>query len=158
MEEFLEALPTITALVVRNRNITAEMMQVATKLKLIARAGSGLDNIDVIAANELGIICIHAAGANADAVGEHAVGMLLSLLHTINKADKEVRQGHWDREGNRGLELGGKTVGIIGYGHTGMALAKRLAGFDVKILAYDKYKIGFGNASVLEASMEEIVA
>lgn len=158
MEELMEALPNSIGLVVRNRNITSEMLKTATKLKLIARAGSGLENIDIAAAENLGIKFIHAAGANANTVGEHAVGMLLSLLHKINKSDSEVKQGKWDREGNRGIELGGKTIGIVGYGHTGMAVAKKLKGFDVKILAYDKYKTGFGYDSVTEASMDDIFA
>ncbi|WP_432711577.1 2-hydroxyacid dehydrogenase [Pedobacter sp.] len=137
--------------------IDQELMTAGTKLKFVARAGAGLDNIDVDFAAARGIELLNAPEGNRDAVGEHAVGMLLSLMNNFQRADAEIRKGIWNREGSRGYELKGKTVGIIGYGFMGQSFAKKLAGFEVKVLAYDKYKIGFSDAFAQEASMEEIV-
>ncbi|WP_276090890.1 2-hydroxyacid dehydrogenase [Pedobacter sp. JY14-1] len=137
--------------------IDRELILKAQKLKFVARAGAGLDNIDEAFARERGIALINAPEGNCDAVGEHSLGMLLALMNNFVKADQEIRNGIWDREGNRGYELKGKTVGIIGYGHMGQAFAKRLAGFGVTVLAYDKYKTGFSDKYAREASMEEIV-
>jgi D-3-phosphoglycerate dehydrogenase len=133
-----------------------ELIAQGAGLKFIGRGGAGMDNIDEEAAAASGVICFNAGEANSDAVGEHTLGMLLSLMHKIVKADKEVRQGIWQREENRGLELSGKTVGIIGFGNTGSAVAKKLSGFNVKVLAYDKYKSGFSNEWVQEVSEAEI--
>jgi D-3-phosphoglycerate dehydrogenase len=115
-----------------------------------------MENIDVTYAESKGIKCLHAPEGNRDAVAEHAVGMLLALFNNIPRADKEVREGKWIREGNRGIELMGKTVGIIGYGNMGSAFAERLKGFGVKVLVYDKYKKDFGNEFVRETSLEDI--
>ncbi len=111
----------------------------AVNLKFIARAGSGLENIDVAYAESKNIKCYNAAEGNKQAVAEHALGMLLSLLNNLNKSDLEVKNGKWDREDNRGIEIAGKTIGIIGYGNNGSAFAEILKGFKVEILAYDKY-------------------
>ncbi|HLG02728.1 MAG TPA: 2-hydroxyacid dehydrogenase [Bacteroidia bacterium] len=147
------------AVVIRSRfPIDREFIDRSTKLKCIARAGAGLENIDTAYAHSKGITCVHAPEGNKDAVGEQALGMLLALMNNLCRADREVRTGKWIREGNRGFELQGKTVGIIGYGNMGSAFAQRLRGFDVKILAYDKYKNGFGNGSVSESGMEQIFA
>lgn len=113
-------------------------------LKWIGRGGAGMDNIDEQAALDLGITCFNAGEANSIAVGEQTLGMLLGLLHNIGKGNLEVRQGKWDREGNRGVELASLTVGIIGFGNTGSAVGKRLKSFGCKILAFDKYKSGYG--------------
>lgn len=137
--------------------IDKELMDAAPGLKFVARAGAGLDNIDEAYAKERGISLINAPEGNRDAVGEHAIGMLLSMINNQRKSDIEIRNGIWDREGNRGWELKGKTVGIIGYGFMGSSLARKLAGFEVKVIAYDKYKTGFSDAYVQECSMEEIV-
>jgi D-3-phosphoglycerate dehydrogenase len=137
--------------------IDRELIDAAVKLKFVARAGAGLDNIDEAYANQKQIQLLNAPEGNRDAVGEHALGMLLSLMNNFSKGDQEIRNGIWDREGNRGYELKGKTVGIIGYGHMGGAFAKRLSGFDVNVIAYDKYKTGFSDAYAKEVSMEEIV-
>ena len=115
-----------------------------------------MENIDVEYAESKGIRCLHAPEGNRDAVGEHALGMLLSLFNNLCRANKEVREGKWIREGNRGIELMGKTVGIIGYGNMGSAFAERLKGFGVKILAYDKYKAGFGNTTVTESTLQQL--
>lgn len=137
--------------------VEKDVIDAAPQLKFVARAGAGMDNIDVAYADEKNIQLINAPEGNADAVGEHAVGMLLSLMNNLRKSDIEIRNGVWDREGNRGYELMGKTVGIIGYGQMGQSFARKLKGFDVKVLAYDKYKTRFTDDFATEASMEEIV-
>jgi len=137
--------------------IDKELMDAAPKLTFVARAGAGLDNIDEATAKSKNIRLLNASEGNMDAVGEHATGLLLSLMNNFRKADQEIRSGKWDREGNRGYELKGKTVGIIGYGYMGRSFAKKLSGFEVSVIAYDKYKTGFSDAYAREASMEEIV-
>ncbi|MBI3510604.1 MAG: hydroxyacid dehydrogenase [Bacteroidetes bacterium] len=145
------------AVVIRSRfKIDVQFIDAAKKLKCIARAGAGLENIDVKYAESKGIKCVHAPEGNRDAVGEHAIGMLLSLMNNLSRADREVREGKWKREENRGYELQGKTVGIIGYGNMGSAFAQRLKGFDVNVIAYDKYKKNFGNEFVKEVTMKEV--
>lgn len=147
-----------TGIAVRTKfKIDEEILIAAKKLKFIARAGAGLDNIDVALAEKLNIKLINAPEGNRDAVGEHAVGMLLSLMNRLNIANQEVRSLKWDREGNRAHELKGKTVGIVGYGFMGQSFAKKLAGFEVNVLAYDKYKNNFSDAYARGVSMEEIV-
>jgi D-3-phosphoglycerate dehydrogenase len=117
--------------------IDQSFLDKATNLKFIGRVGAGLENIDVAYAREKGIFLASAPEGNRNAVGEHCLGMLLSLFNKLNKADREVRRGIWNREDNRGLELEHKTVGIIGYGNMGKAFAKKLKGFDVEVLCYD---------------------
>lgn len=125
-------------IVIRSRfTLDNAFLDKATNLKFIGRVGAGLENIDVDYAKEKGIFLAAAPEGNRNAVGEHTLGMLLSLFNKLNKADKEVRHGKWDREGNRGLELDGKTVGLIGYGNMGKAFARKLAGFDVEVICYD---------------------
>ncbi|MXV17896.1 NAD(P)-dependent oxidoreductase [Hufsiella ginkgonis] len=157
-EQTLAVIHRYEGLVIRTKFlIDREIMDAGARLEFIARAGAGMDNIDVTYAEEKGIACIHASEGNRDAVGEHAISLLLALMNNLLKADKEVRSLRWDREGNRGLELGGRTVAIIGYGNTGRSFAAKLRGFGVRVLAYDKYKTGFGDEHVTEASMEEVV-
>ena len=144
-------------LVVRTKTqIDKKIFDSAKNLKIIARAGSGLDNIDLSIAKQRNIVCINAGEANADAVGEFTLGALLNLFRNINKANFEVRNKIWDREGNRGVELNGKTIGIIGFGNTGKSFAQKLSGFDVKILAYDKYLTNYSNQNAQEATLDEI--
>ena len=144
-------------MVIRSRfTIDKTFLDKATNLKFIARSGAGLENIDVKYAEKKGIRVFNSPEGNKDAVGEHAIGMLLMLFNQLKKGDTEVRKGIWDREGSRGLELSGKTVGIIGYGNMGSAFAEKLKGFGCKILAYDKYKKGIGNENVQEVSLETI--
>ena len=151
-------LPEAYGIVIRSRfTIDSDFLKFCPNLKFIARSGSGLENIDTKACKDLGIRVYNSPEGNRNAVAEHALGMLLSLLHKIQKADKEVRQGEWNRESNRGEELDGKTVGIIGYGNNGAAFAKKLRGFDVRVLAYDKYKSGFGDHFVQECTLNAIL-
>ena len=156
-EELKKLIPDYDGIVIRGKfKITKEIIDSAPNLKCIARAGAGMENIDVDYATKKGIVCVHAPEGNRDSVAEHALGMLLMLFNNLKKADNEVRVGKWLREENRGTELGGKTIGIIGYGNTGSAFTKLLSGFDVTVLAYDKYKKGFGNNFVNESTPEEI--
>lgn len=154
----LAAISAYQGIAVRTKfRIDQELMAAAPSLKFIARAGAGLDNIDEAYATSRNITLLNAPEGNMDAVGEHAIGLLLSLMNNFRNADQEVRNGIWDREGNRGYELKGKTVGIIGYGFMGKSFAKKLSGFEVNVIAYDKYKTGFTDAYAKEVSMEEIV-
>lgn len=156
-EEILNILPQYDGVVIRSKiKFTKEVIDCGINLKFIARVGAGMENIDLEYAEEKGIKCIHAPEGNMDAVGEHTIAMLLALFNRITIADAEVRKGIWIREGNRGEELMGKTIGIIGYGNMGKAFAKRLKGFDVTVLVYDKYLKNFGNEEIKEVSMEEI--
>lgn len=157
-EQTLAAISAYQGIAVRTKfRIDQELMAAAPSLKFIARAGAGLDNIDEAYALSRNITLLNAPEGNMDAVGEHAIGLLLSLMNNFRNADQEVRNGIWDREGNRGYELKGKTVGIIGYGFMGKSFAKKLSGFEVNVIAYDKYKTGFTDAYAKEVSMEEIV-
>jgi D-3-phosphoglycerate dehydrogenase / 2-oxoglutarate reductase len=156
-EEILANIHKYEGIVIRSKiKITAEIIDKAINLKFIARAGAGMENIDVTYAESKGIKCLHAPEGNRDAVAEHALAMLLSLFNNLCRANKEVREGKWIREGNRGVELKGKTVGVIGYGNMGSAFAERLKSFGVKILVYDKYKKNFGNDQIIETSLEQI--
>lgn len=156
--ETLAVIKDYTGIAVRTKfRIDKEIFDAAPNLKFVARAGAGLDNIDIVAAKERNIQLINAPEGNRDAVAEHAIGLLLSLMNNFRNADTQIRNGVWDREGNRGYELKGKTVGIIGYGFMGQKMARKLAGFEVNVIAYDKYQTGFGNEYAREVSMEEIV-
>lgn len=156
-QEIIKHIPLYDGVVIRSKiKITKEIIDTAVRLKFIARAGAGMENIDVEYAESKGIQCIHAPEGNRDAVAEHAVGMLLALFNNLCRANAEVREGKWIREGNRGLELMGKTVGIIGYGNMGSAFAERLKGFGVKVLVYDKYKTGFGTDFIIESTMNKV--
>lgn len=146
-----------SGVVIRSRfKLDASFIDASSDLRCIARAGAGMENIDVAYAESKGIHCVHAPEGNRDAVGEQAVGMLLALMNNLARADREVRQGKWIREGNRGYELEGKTVGIIGFGNMGSAFARRLTGFGVRILVYDKYKTGFGTHQIEEATLDQL--
>lgn len=156
-DELKKMVPNYEGIVLRSKfKITKEIIDSAPNLKCIARVGAGMENIDVAYAEKKGIACVNSPEGNRDAVAEHALGMLLCLFNNITKANAEVHAGTWLREENRGVELCGKTVGIIGYGNMGVAFAKRLQGFGVNVLAYDKYKTNFGNEFVKESTFEEI--
>jgi D-3-phosphoglycerate dehydrogenase len=155
-EDIIKKLTPYNGLIVRSRfPIDSQFLQAATNLKFIGRVGAGLENIDLNVAKELGITCYNAPEGNRNAVGEHALGMLLSLFNHLNRADKEVRLGQWRREENRGVELEGKTIGLIGYGNMGKAFAKKLSGFDCKVICYD-LKTHMGDMYAGQVSLEEL--
>lgn len=156
-EEIMERLPEYSGVVIRSKMVLSEdVLKRGTKLKFIARVGAGMENIDVPCAEARNIRCLHAPEGNRTAVAEQAMGMLLALFNNLCKANREVREGKWIREGNRGIEIEGKTVGIIGYGNTGSQFAQRLTGFGCRILACDKYKKNFGTTQVEEVGIEAI--
>lgn len=155
-EDILAILPEYEGAVIRSKfKFDQEVFNATKNLKWIARSGAGMENIDREIAAQKGIACFNSPEGNRDAVAEHALGMILSLFNNLKRSDNEVRQGQWNREKNRGLELKGKTIGILGYGFMGKAFAERLKGFGVETIAYDKYKTDFGNATVEEVSLEE---
>ena len=137
-EEIEKKIPLYDGIVIRSRfTIDQQFLDKATNLKFIGRVGAGLENIDVRYAKQKDIFMVSAPEGNRNAVGEHTLGMLLSVMNKMCKANREVKKGKWDREGNRGVELDGRTVGIIGYGNMGKAFAKKLKGFDVEVICYD---------------------
>jgi D-3-phosphoglycerate dehydrogenase len=156
-EGILEKLHEYIGVIVRSKTpADEEFMRAGQNLRFIARSGAGMDQVDLEFAESRNITLLNAPEGNRDAVAEHTVGMLLSLINKLNQGDSQVRQKIWDREGNRGIELMNRTFGIIGFGNMGEAVSKRLAGFGCKIIAYDKYKTGFGNENVEEVSLEDL--
>ncbi len=156
-EELIQLLPNYDGAVIRSKfKFTKEVLDSASRLKCIGRVGAGMENIDVEYAKNKGVTCVSAPEGNRDAVGEHALGMLLMLLNHLKRSDNEVRNGIWKRAENRGHEIAGRTIGIIGYGNMGSAFAKKLKGFDCEILVYDKYKIGIVGEHIKESSLYEI--
>lgn len=143
-------------IVIRSRfKIDRQFIDKAVNLKFIARVGAGLESIDCEYAKRKGIVLIAAPEGNRNAVGEHALGLLLSLFNNLNKADNEIRHGKWLREDNRGIELDGKTVGLIGYGNMGKSFAKKLRGFEVSVICHD-IKPDVGDDNCTQVSLKEL--
>jgi len=148
-----------SGIIVRSRfKLDKELLALAENLSFIGRVGAGMEGVDTEFAEKAGIRCFNAPEGNRNAVGEQALGMLLALMNHLLRVDAEVRDGSWIRETNRGHEVEGKTVAIIGYGNTGGAFARKLSGFDCEVLAYDKYKTGYSDDYVTETDMERIFA
>jgi len=158
LEEIEKSISGVHGIVIRSRfPMNADFLSKANQLEFIARSGAGMENIDVAFCTQNNIQLFNAPEGNRNAVAEHALGMLLSLFNKLIKCDTEVRNGIWKREENKGIEIEGKTIGIIGYGNNGSAFAKVLSGFGCNILAYDKYKSGFSNSFVQESTLENLL-
>jgi len=157
LDHALKELTDAEGLVFRSRvSVDASFLSDYPQLRFIGRVGSGVDHIDLQACADRGVDVLSSPEGNAPAVAEHTLGMLLSLLARITHSNLQIRSGTWARKPNYGTELGGKKIGIIGYGNTGSAFARLLTGFDSDILVYDKYKTGFGTDTVRECTMDEL--
>lgn len=156
-EQMLAGIGNYHGLIIRSKTtLDQAMLDQASRLQFIGRAGAGLDLIDLDIVARRNIHLMNAPEGNRDSVAEHALAMLLCMLNHLIRADREVRQGLWKREANRGTEIGGKTIALIGYGNTGQAFAKRLSSFGCRVLAYDNHPDACSDAFAIHSSMEEI--
>ena len=157
-EEILAIIDGFIGLVIRSKtSVDRELIDAGKQLKFVARAGAGMDKVDYEYLKSKGIEVINAPEGNRDALGEHAIGMLLSLLHKIPYGNSGVGNGKWDREGNRGIELKGKIVGVYGVGNMGMSFAKKLSGFECEVIGYDKYKKGLDQTYIKQVDLQEFM-
>jgi D-3-phosphoglycerate dehydrogenase len=158
--EVMSIIQMYEGLVVSTKTLVdAPLIDKGTRLRFIARAGSGMEHIDSVYAKKAGILVVSSPEGNANAVAEHALGLLLGLVRHIPLANEQVQQeGLWIREANRGIELSGRTIGVIGYGNTGSAFVHKLKGLDMNILVYDKYKSGYGEDFFHESDMSALYA
>ena len=156
-EEILEIIPEFTGLVIRSKtNVDKELVDKAANLKFVARAGAGIDKLDEEYLKSKDIVIVNAPEGNRDALAEHALGLLLSVLHRLHFSHQQVNKGIWDREGNRGIELKGKVVGIFGVGFMGKRFSRKLVGMGCEVIGYDKYAVNFGTETVKEVSLNEL--
>lgn len=156
-EDLMKSVHHYFGIIIRSRiNLDEDILSKATELRFIGRVGAGMENIDVKYAASRGVQCFNSPEGNRDAVGEHTTGMLLSLMNNLNRADRQVREGKWNREENRGTEIKGRTIGIIGYGNMGSAFAQRLRGFEATVISYDKYKKNYSDGNTIETTLEGI--
>ena len=157
LEDFKANAHSLDGIVMRSKfSLNESHLKLANKLKFIARPGSGLEHIDLEYCQRNNIEVFRSPEGNCDALAEHALGMLLSLINNLHKVNIEVKNNIWKREENRGIELKGKVMGIIGFGYMGRAFSERLKGFGMEIIAYDKYKSGFETKYVQEVTLNEI--
>jgi D-3-phosphoglycerate dehydrogenase / 2-oxoglutarate reductase len=155
--DYLRIIHNYTGIIIRSGIVLdRQILEKAANLKFIGRVGAGMENIDEDFAKSKGIVCLNAPEGNRDALGEHTVGMLLALMNNLLRSHRQVKQGIWNREENRGEEIMGKTIAIIGYGNMGSAFARRLAGFGARVIAYDKYKTAYADGFTEESDMETI--
>ncbi len=156
-DEILEIIHEFDGLIIRSKTrVDKELVDKAENLTFVARAGAGLDKLDEDYLKEKNIIIVNAPEGNRDALSEHALGMLLSVLHRLHYAHQQVQKGIWDREGNRGIELKGKVVGIYGVGFMGKRFARKLVSMGCEVIGYDKYAVNFGNETIKSVSLEEL--
>lgn len=156
-DDYCNCIANYEGVIIRSKiKLDKNILNIAKNLQFIGRVGAGMENIDVEYARSLGIACLNSPEGNRDAVAEHALGMILALRNHLVKVNTEVRNGIWLRAENRGFELKGKTIALIGYGNMGKAFAQRLSGFDMNVIAYDKYLKNYSNKYAKEASIEEV--
>jgi len=159
LSELEEIIGNYNGAIIRSRfTFDKDLLDKSTNLEFIGRVGAGMESIDIEYAESKNIKCYNSPEGNRDAVGEHALGMLLLLMNKLNEANSQVSKGCWNREQNRGMEIKGRTVGIIGYGNMGGSFARKISGFGANVIAYDKYKKNYSDKYATEVSLETLLA